>query len=115
MSEGVSSPVAFGDLVFRLNSPGIVRCVRIGSSDELFKERLPGANADVSPIATADGRIYFATAGKSIVLQAAPELKILAESDLGDPSGAAPAVAGGRMFLKGKAFLYAIGNKSPEK
>jgi len=115
MSEGVSSPVAFGEFVFRLNSPGIVRCVRISSSDELFKERLPGANPDVSPIATADGRIYFATAGKSIVLNAAPELKILAESDLGDPCSAAPAVADGRIFLKGKAFLYSIGNKSPEK
>ena len=40
---------------------------------------------------------------------AGPELKIIGESDLGDPSRAAAAVANGRIFLKGKAFLYAIG------
>ena len=113
MSEGLSSPIAFGDLVFRLNSPGILRCVRIASDKELFKTRLPGVDPAVSPIATADGRIYFASAGKTVVIQAVPELKILAESDLGDPSIATAAVADGRIFLKGKAFLYAIGNKKP--
>lgn len=110
MAEGVSSPVAFGDLVFKMTSPETVRCVSIESGEELFKERLPGVSPDVSPFATADGRIYFASAGKSIVLQAGPELKVLAESDLGDPSGAAAAVANGRIFLKGKSFLYAIGS-----
>lgn len=67
----------------------------------------------VSPIATADGRIYFASAGKTMVIQAGPELKILAESDLGDSSRAAAAVADGKLFLKGKAFLHAIGNEKP--
>ena len=113
MSEGLSSPIAFRDLVFRLNSPGILRCVRISSDKELFRTRFPGVDPAVSPIATADGRIYFASAGKSIVIQAKPELKILAESDLGDSSRAAAAVADGRLFLKGKAFLHAIGNKKP--
>lgn len=115
MPEGVSSPVAAGDLVFRLTSPGILQCVHIGTGDTLFKERLPGANPAVSPIATADGRLYLATAGKSIVLAAGPEPKILGESDLGDPSNAAPAVADGRLFLKGKAFLYAIGKPAAAK
>lgn len=113
MPEGLSSPIAFGDLVFRLNSPDILRCVRITSDKELFRTRLPGADPAVSPIATADGRLYFASAGKTVVIQAAPELKILGESDLGDPSQAAAAVANGRLFLKGRAYLYAIGNKTP--
>jgi hypothetical protein len=115
MAEGVSSPVAFGDLVFRLTSPETLRCVRIGSGEELFKERLPGASVDVSPVATADGRIYLATAGKSFVLKAGPRCEVLAESDLGDPCGAAPAFADGRIFLKGRAFLYAIGIGQPSR
>ena len=48
-----------------------------------------------------------------MVIQAGPELKILAESDLGDSSRAAVAVADGKLFLKGKAFLHAIGNEKP--
>lgn len=110
MAEGVSSPVVSGDLVFRLTAPETVRCVRIDGGEELFKERLPGVSVDVSPVATADGHIYLATAGKSFVLKAAPQLEVLAQSDLGDPCGAAPAVADGRLFLKGRANLYAIGS-----
>ncbi len=111
MSEGLSSPVAFGDLVFRLNSPGILRCTRIATGDELYKERLEGADPAVSPFVTPEGHLFFASAGKSVVLQAGPEFKILATSDLGDPSLAAAAVADGRIFLKGKSSLYAIGPK----
>jgi outer membrane protein assembly factor BamB len=111
MSEGLSSPVAFGDRVYRLNSPGILRCVRIATGDELFKERLEGADPAVSPVVTPEGHIYFASAGKSVVIEAGPELKILATSDLGDPSLASAAVADGCIFLKGKSFLYAIGKQ----
>jgi hypothetical protein len=67
--------------------------------------------APASTIVDPDGRFYFASAGKMVVIQAGPELEILAESDLGDPSLATAAVSGGRIFLKGTRFLYAIGNK----
>ena len=96
----------------RLNSPNVLRCSRIAEGDELFKERLEGVNPSVSPIVDPDGRIYFASAGKTVVIQAGEELKVLAQSDLGDPSLAAAAVSGGRMFLKGTKFLYAIGTKN---
>lgn len=110
MSEGLSSPVAFEDLVFRVHSGGWLRCFRITSGEELFQVKFPNANPSVSPIVTPEGRIYFASAGKSVVIQAAAELKILGESDLGDPSAAAPAIANDRIILKGRNFLYAVGN-----
>ena len=50
-------------------------------------------------------------AGRSIVIQAGEELEMLAESDLGDPSLASAAVSGGKIFLKGGRFLYAIGKR----
>jgi outer membrane protein assembly factor BamB len=110
-SEGLGSPVAFGEFVFRLNSPNVLRCVRIAEGDELFKERLEGVNPSVSPIVDPEGRIFFASAGRSFVVQAGEELKVLAESDLGDPSLASAAVSGGKIFLKGGKFLYAIGKR----
>jgi outer membrane protein assembly factor BamB len=109
MSEGLSSPVAFADRVYRLNSPAGLRCVRISDGEELFKEPLPNADPSVSPFATPEGRIYFASAGKTVVIEASDQLKILAESDLGDPSRAAAAVANGHIYLKGSRFLHAIG------
>ncbi|HVR72990.1 MAG TPA: hypothetical protein VMT52_01605 [Planctomycetota bacterium] len=64
-----------------------------------------------SPIADPSGRIFFASAGKSVVIEAGPGLKVLATNDLGDPNHASPAVAGGRMFLVGTKAVYCVGKK----
>ncbi|MDG2122586.1 MAG: PQQ-like beta-propeller repeat protein [Verrucomicrobiales bacterium] len=111
MSEGLSSPVVFEGRVYRLNSPGVLRCVDIATGEEYFRERFPGADHRVSPFVTPEGRIYYASAGKTVVVEAGKALKILGESDLGDASAAAAAVSDGRIFLKGARYLWAIGEK----
>jgi hypothetical protein len=45
------------------------------------------------------------------VFKAGPKLELLATNDLGDHSQASPAVAGGRIFLKGRRNLYCVGKK----
>jgi len=63
-------------------------------------------------MARPDGRVYFATAGKSYVIQAAARLQVLAANNLGgETNGSSPAVSGGRIFLRGGKFLYCIGRK----
>jgi outer membrane protein assembly factor BamB len=109
--EGFSSPVAVGDYLYRLHGPGVVQCWKMATGESVFKERLEGVEPAASPIASADGRIYFASAGRSYVVKAGPRLEIMARNDLGDPSRASPAVAGGRLFLKGGRFLCCIGNR----
>ena len=112
VSDGsIGSPVAVGEYLFRLTSPDILRCWRLDDGKEVFAERLPGVSAVPSPVATADSRIYFASAGKSYVIAAGPKLEVLGVSDLNDASHASPAVADGRLFLRGHRFLYCIGNK----
>jgi outer membrane protein assembly factor BamB len=108
---GFSSPVVSGENLYRLHDPGVVSCWSLASGKEVFKERLQGIDTAVSPVATADGRIYCASAGKSYVLKAGDKLEVLGTSDLGDPSRASPAFAGGRIFLKGGRFLFCIGKK----
>jgi len=60
---------------------------------------------------TAEGRIYFASGGKSVVIAAGPKFELLATNDLGDPSKASAAVADGRIYIKGGRNLYCIGEK----
>ena len=56
-----------------------------------------------SVCATPDGRIYFASSGKSYLIQAGPKYTLLAVNDLNDmPDYATPAVARGRIYIKGK-------------
>jgi outer membrane protein assembly factor BamB len=110
--EGFSSPVIVGDYLYRLHNPGVVTCWKLATGEQIYKERLQDiTTTSASPIATPEGRIYFASAGKSYVIQAGPEFRVLATNDLGDACHASPAVAGGKIFLKGRNFLYCIGNK----
>jgi outer membrane protein assembly factor BamB len=111
MPEGFSSPVVVGDYLYRLHSPGILKCIRLATGEVVYAERLAGVSTASSPVATPDGRIYLASAGKSYVVKAGPKFEMLATSDLGDGSQASPAVAGGRMFLKGRTRLYCIAEK----
>ena len=72
--------------------------------------KAPGITPSASPIATPDGRIYFASPGKSYVIKAGPEFQLLATNTLGegDPF-TTPAVSGGRLFIKGRNYLWCIG------
>lgn len=63
----------------------------------------------MSPIATADGLIYFASANKSYVVKAGSKLEVLAVNTLADGSRASPAIAAGRIYLKGSRYLWCIG------
>ena len=78
----------------------------------VYTERLTDLTTSwASPIADDAGRLYYASAGKSYVLQAGAEFRVLAVNDLDDPNHASPAVAGGRIYLAGTRMLYCIGNK----
>ncbi len=109
VASGLSSPVLVGDHLYRLHGSDVLSCWKWGTGAEVFKERLEGADSAVSPFATADGRIYCASAGRSYVLKAGPTLEVLARNDLGDPGRASPAVAAGRIYLKGGRYLHCIG------
>ncbi|HLY74763.1 MAG TPA: PQQ-binding-like beta-propeller repeat protein [Planctomycetota bacterium] len=112
LSEAIGSPIIVGDQVFRLQSPGVLRIWNVSDGHETDKQRLPGVSSTwASPIADGDGRIYFASGGKSTVIQAGPQLKILAVNELADPNHASPAVSRGRIYIAGLKNLYCIAAK----
>jgi outer membrane protein assembly factor BamB len=108
--EGIGSPIIVGDHVYRLHTPGVLKCWQLADGKQVYAERLSGLSSTwASPVADAGGRLYFATAGKSFVIQAGPEFRVLAENDLGDANHASPAVAAGRIYLAGEKSLYCVG------
>jgi outer membrane protein assembly factor BamB len=109
--EGFSSPVASGGHLYRLTNPETLRCYELATGRVVYVERLHGVSTSSSPLATPDGRIYLAGAGKSYVVKAGPKFEVLGSSDLGDASPASPAVADGRLYLKGRRYLYCVGKK----
>jgi outer membrane protein assembly factor BamB len=108
--EGIGSPIIVGKHVYRLHTPGVLKCWEVDTGRQVYAERLEGISTTwASPIADAEGRLYFANAGKSYVLQAGPELRVLAVNDLRDGNHPSPAVAGGRLYLVGLKNVYCVG------
>jgi outer membrane protein assembly factor BamB len=112
LSEGIGSPIIVDGLVYRLLAPNVLKCLRAADGKPVYTERLQDLTTSwASPIADAAGRLYYASAGKSYVLRAGAEFRVLAVNDLDDPNHASPAVAGGRIYFAGTRMLHCVGNK----
>jgi outer membrane protein assembly factor BamB len=110
-----SSGIVVGEHVYRASEPGKIICRTLTTGEIVYEERTPKITPSASPIATGDGRIYFASAGKSYVIKAGPTFEQLAVNDLDDgPDYTTPAVASGCIFIKGKSYLWCIGNKADQ-
>jgi outer membrane protein assembly factor BamB len=105
-----SSGIVVGDYLYRACDGDVLRCWKMATGELVYEERLPRISPGASPIATPDGRIYFASPGRSYVVKAGPQFETLAKNDLGegDPY-TTPAVSGGRIFIKGRNYLWCIG------
>jgi outer membrane protein assembly factor BamB len=112
IQEGYCSPTIVGDYVYRTHHPGVLQCIRLATGEVMYNKRLPsGVNLSASPLVTPEQNLVFASGGKSIVVPAGPTFEITATNELDDDCPASPAVAGGRLFIKGAAHLYCIGSK----
>jgi outer membrane protein assembly factor BamB len=107
-----SSGIVVGPHLYRVCGNDFLRCFEMASGEQVFEERLQRISPSASPIATPEGRLYFASSGRSYVLKAGPKLEVLATNDLGegDPY-TTPAVARGRLYIKGRNYLWCIGEK----
>jgi outer membrane protein assembly factor BamB len=105
-----ASPVISGDYVYRVQSEGVITCLKLSTGEKVYTERLDKVSKLASPIATADGRIYFVSTGQSYVIKAGPRLEILGSSSLGGwGNGSSAAVSGGRIFIRDFENLYCLG------
>lgn len=106
-----SSAIIVGDHVYRASDPGMIKCRDLATGEIVWEERTPKISPSASPIACPDGRIYFGSSVKSYVIKAGPKFELLATNDLDDgPDYTTPAASNGRLFIKGKSYLWCIGS-----
>ena len=104
------SPLLLGDELYTVGDNGIAKCFDVKTGDEIWHSRIGNAYS-ASPV-EAGGRLYFfGEGGRSVVLQAGREFKILADNYL-DGGGclATPAFSGKAIFLRSRTHLYRIEN-----
>ena len=94
--------------LFLVTETGVAKCLRATTGEEIWRERLE-SRYSASPI-WADGRIYFLSEkGKTTVIQAGGEFKVLAENELNEKCSASPAVSQRHIFIRSENNLYCIG------
>jgi outer membrane protein assembly factor BamB len=95
------------DLLFGIDDGGVASCLEARTGTEVWRERA-GGNYSASPI-WAEGRVYLCSEeGKTTVIDAGRQFKVLAENKLDDGFMASPAVAGKALFLRTRTHLYRI-------
>ena len=95
------------DSLFGIDDGGVASCLDAKAGTEVWRERV-GGNYSASPV-NAEGRIYFfSEEGKTTVIEARRQFKVLAENQLEDGFMASPAIAGEAFFLRTRTHLYRI-------
>jgi outer membrane protein assembly factor BamB len=109
----VPSPLAWGDHVYYVNDRGDAACCLAKTGKAMWTTSL-GGKFKSSPI-LIDGKIYAANEeGDVFVFAAATRFQLLAKNTIGEQVIATPAVANGRLFIRGSNHLFCIG-KPAEK
>ena len=106
----VPTSIAKDGLLFTFLDIGYVSCWNSATGRQLWEEK-PAGRFFGSPV-WVDGKLYCITMdGDVVVIKAADKYELLAINPLGETSHAAPAVAGGRMYLRTYSQLFSIGGK----
>lgn len=106
----VPSVLYDGGVLYFVNDGGILTSVDPGGGEVVKRERLgQGSQYYASPVA-AGGRLYLIdTEGKIAVVEAEGDWKAAATSELGEKCYATPAIANGRVYVRGERNLFCFG------
>lgn len=105
------TPIIYRDLVYVLGNDGVFSAYELRSGAEVYRQRIPhqGSGFSASPVAS-DGRIFLSSEdGDVFVVRAGRTFEIIRTNSMGEPLMPTPAVADGRMYVRGVRHLFAIG------
>lgn len=109
----MSSPsICAGNLYVLENGGGMIRCIDAKTGKQHYRKRIPDAGGFTSSPITSGNKVYCTDQNcKTFVLEAGPDLNVLATNDLGEMCWSSAAVAGDILLLRTVDHLYAIGQK----
>lgn len=100
-----------GGHIYFVNDKGFAGCFDAKTGKKVWYERLAGAKFTGSPV-LVDGKIYAGSEeGDMWVLAAEPKYELIARNTIGERMRATPAVADGRMLVRGERSLFCFGKK----
>ncbi len=107
----VPSNLLYGDHVYLTSDKGILTCLDAKTGKVVYEGRrvpLP-TTFKASPVAFDDKILLASEDGHIFVIKAGPVHEVLAVNQIDEPIWASPAIAGGKLLIRGDKSLYAIG------
>lgn len=110
----VPSPILYGRYLYLMTDTGIVTCLDALTGAVVYEGgRVPvPATFTASPVAFDDQLLLTSEDGDTFVLRAGPTHEIVRTNSVGEPVYASPAIADGRIFIRGERHLFAIGRRN---
>ena len=107
----VASGILYGDYLYLISDKGILTCLDAKTGEVKYDSgRVPVPASFLASLVAFDGKILeFSEDGDTFLVKAGPAHEVVRTNSLGEPIYATPAVAAGRLFIRGEKSLYAIG------
>jgi outer membrane protein assembly factor BamB len=105
-----SSPVATGGLVFMVGADGQLVCIDALTGKELWAQEHQGCYASV--VVSGDRVYALGRNGMMLIAAAERAYRHIASCSLGEGTDATPALADGRIFLRGRGHLWCLGENT---
>ena len=108
----VPSPILYGDYLYLTTDRGILTCIDAKTGEVKYEGgRIPiPATFTASPVAF-DGKILLTSEdGDTFLVKAGPKHEIVGTNSVGEPVYASPAIADGRIYIRGEKNIYCIGS-----
>jgi len=107
----VPSPILYGDYLYLTTDRGILTCIDAKTGEVKYEGgRIPiPATFTASPVAFENKILMTSEDGDTFIIKAGPKHEVLGTNSVGEPVYASPAIADGRIFIRGEKNLYCIG------
>jgi outer membrane protein assembly factor BamB len=111
----VSSPILVGDYLYIMNDQGVITCLEAKTGKVLYEGGRPPEPARfmASMVAVGDKILQTSEDGDVFVVRAGPKHEVLGKNSIGEPVQVSPAIANGRIYIRGDKHLFAIGTSEP--
>ncbi|HEX3150182.1 MAG TPA: PQQ-binding-like beta-propeller repeat protein [Gemmataceae bacterium] len=105
--------IPHGEYVYWIgDKENVAVCANAKTGKVEYTERLPGAKSVTASPVLIDDKIYSVNEdGRVCVFAASPKFKLLGDSELKEEVYASPAVADGKLYIRGANNLFCIGAK----
>ncbi len=108
----VPSPILYGDYLYLTTDRGILTCIDARTGEVKYEGgRIPiPATFTASPVAFEGKILMTSEDGDTFIVKSGPKHEILGTNSIGEPVYASPAIADGKIYIRGEKNLYCIGS-----